>query len=58
MNGGVILTVGMGDIGQLGLGPDVEEKSLPAVVPSLTDVVAVAAGGLHTVCIDKAGKVG
>ncbi|KAK4303800.1 hypothetical protein Pmani_024218 [Petrolisthes manimaculis] len=57
VTGGVILTVGMGDIGQLGLGPDVEEKSLPAVVPSLTDIVAVAAGGLHTVCIDKAGKV-
>lgn len=57
MKGGVVLTFGMGDIGQLGLGPDMMEKSLPAVVPNLTDIVAVAAGGLHTVCVDKAGKV-
>ncbi|XP_042227472.1 regulator of chromosome condensation-like [Homarus americanus] len=54
---GVVLTVGMGDIGQLGLGPDVDEKTRPAVVPNLTDIVAIAAGGLHSVALDKAGKV-
>ncbi|XP_045583192.1 regulator of chromosome condensation [Procambarus clarkii] len=54
---GVLLTVGMGDIGQLGLGPDVEEKTRPAVVTSLSDIVAIAAGGLHSVCLDKTGKV-
>jgi len=54
---GVVLTVGMGDVGQLGLGPDVEEKTRPAMVPDLKDIVAVAAGGLHTVCLDKHGKV-
>ncbi|XP_069959972.1 regulator of chromosome condensation-like isoform X1 [Cherax quadricarinatus] len=54
---GVVLTVGMGDVGQLGLGPDVEEKTRPAVVPALSDIVAIAAGGLHSVFLDTAGKV-
>ncbi|XP_069959978.1 regulator of chromosome condensation-like isoform X3 [Cherax quadricarinatus] len=53
---GVVLTVGMGDVGQLGLGPDVEEKTRPAVVPALSDIVAIAAGGLHSVFLDTAGK--
>ncbi|XP_066971514.1 regulator of chromosome condensation [Macrobrachium rosenbergii] len=57
INGGVVLTVGMGDIGQLGLGDGVEEKTRPALVPDLEDIVAIAAGGLHTVCLDKSGKV-
>ncbi|XP_076058734.1 regulator of chromosome condensation 1 [Oratosquilla oratoria] len=54
---GVPLTVGTGDIGQLGLGPNVEERTRPALVPDLEDVVAVAAGGLHSVSLDKNGKV-
>ncbi|CAL4061856.1 unnamed protein product, partial [Meganyctiphanes norvegica] len=54
---GVVLTVGMGDVGQLGLGPDIEEKTRPGLVPDLKNIVAVAAGGLHTVCLDKDGKV-
>ncbi|XP_018026073.1 regulator of chromosome condensation [Hyalella azteca] len=54
---GVVLTVGMGDIGQLGLGPDVEEKTRVAVVPGLPNIVAVCAGGLHSVCLDEQGKV-
>lgn len=57
VEGGVVLTVGMGDIGQLGLGPDTEEKTRPAVVPGLSDIIAIAAGGLHSMCLDKAGKV-
>ena len=53
-----MLTVGMGDIGQLGLGPDVEEKTRVALVPGLPDnIVAVSAGGLHTICLDDTGKV-
>lgn len=58
MESGVVLTVGMGDVGQLGLGPDVEEKSRPALVDLPEGIVAIAAGGLHTVCLDKKGKVG
>lgn len=57
VEGGVVLTVGMGDIGQLGLGPDVEERTRPGVVNLPEDIVAIAAGGLHTVCLDKNGKV-
>ena len=54
----VVLAVGMGDIGQLGLGPDVEEKTRVALVPGLPDnIVAVSAGGLHSVCLDDQGKV-
>lgn len=57
VEGGVVLTVGMGDVGQLGLGPDVEEKTRPGVVDLPEGIVAIAAGGLHTVCLDKNGKV-
>lgn len=57
VDSGVVLTVGMGDVGQLGLGPDVEEKTRPAVVDLPEGIVAIAAGGLHTVCLDKNGKV-
>lgn len=55
---GVVLTCGMGDVGQLGLGEDVEEKTRPGLVPDLENIVAVAAGGLHSVVVDKDGKVG
>ena len=58
MDNGVVLTVGMGDVGQLGLGPDVEERTRPALVIHPEGIVAIAAGGLHTVCLDKKGKVG
>ena len=55
---GLVLTVGTGDVGQLGLGPDVEEKTRPGHVASLAaGVVAVAAGGLHTVCLTNDGQV-
>ena len=57
VEGGVILTVGMGDIGQLGLGEEVEERTRPALVPNLENIVAIAAGGLHTACVNKDGKV-
>ena len=56
IDGGILLSVGMGDVGQLGLGIDVEEKTRPAVVSDVKDVVALAAGGLHTVCLNKDGK--
>ena len=54
---GVVLCVGTGDIGQLGLGPDTEERTRPGIVTGVPNAVAVAAGGLHTVCLDKSGKV-
>ncbi|CAG5093829.1 Similar to RCC1: Regulator of chromosome condensation (Mesocricetus auratus), partial [Cotesia congregata] len=54
---GVALTVGQGDVGQLGLGEDVMEKTRPAVIPGHNDIVAIAAGGMHNVCLTKSGKV-
>lgn len=52
-----MLVTGAGDVGQLGLGPDVLEKSRPALVPLEHEVVDVCAGGMHTVCLTKDGKV-
>merc|ERR1712241_1407200 len=54
---GVVLTLGQGDTGQLGLGPDVMERSKPGLVKDLKNVIAVCAGGMHTVCLTQEGKV-
>eukprot|EP00093_Oithona_nana_P004164 04164.XXX_153890_152127_1 [CDS] Oithona nana genome sequencing. len=54
---GVVLTLGQGDTGQLGLGPDIMERSKPGLVKDLANVVAVCAGGMHTVCLAKDGRV-
>lgn len=54
---GVVLVTGAGDVGQLGLGPDVVEKTRPALVNLENEVVDVCAGGMHTVCLTKDGKV-
>lgn len=48
---------GAGDVGQLGLGLDVLEKSRPAVVKIEHEVVDICAGGMHTVCLTNQGKV-
>ena len=55
-SGGIVLTVGQGDTGQLGLGEDVVEKSKPGVV-NVKDAVDIAAGGMHSVCLSKGGEV-
>lgn len=54
---GVVLTLGQGDTGQLGLGPDIMERSKPALVKDIKNVVAISAGGMHTVCLTKEGQV-
>lgn len=54
---GNVYTVGQGDVGQLGLGPDVMELSRPTLVQDLKDVVDVVAGGMHTLCLTADGKV-
>ena len=53
---GVVLTMGQGETGQLGLGPDVDERKRPTLVKSLVDVVEVVAGGMHTVCLTAQGN--
>lgn len=54
---GVALTTGTGDCGQLGLGTDIEEKTRPTLVDIKHEIVDVCAGGMHTVCLTKEGKV-
>ena len=53
---GCVLTLGEGDTGQLGLGPDVLERAKPAKV-NVPNMVQVCAGGMHTVCLTKSGEV-
>lgn len=54
---GVILVTGAGDVGQLGLGPDVLEKSRMVLVNLDEEIVDVCAGGMHTICLTQTGKV-
>ncbi|NXJ71359.1 RCC1 protein, partial [Rostratula benghalensis] len=54
---GLVLTLGQGDVGQLGLGEDVMERKKPALVTLPEMMVQVEAGGMHTVCLSQAGKI-
>ncbi|XP_048488202.1 regulator of chromosome condensation [Plutella xylostella] len=55
---GRVYTCGMGDVGQLGLGEDIMETTKFKYVSSMGDnMVAVCAGGMHTVALDKDGVV-
>ncbi|KAK9885818.1 hypothetical protein WA026_013690 [Henosepilachna vigintioctopunctata] len=55
---GVVLVTGQNDVGQLGLGDEVMEKNRFALldIPE-QQIVDVCAGGMHTVCLTKSGKV-
>ncbi|XP_045155115.1 regulator of chromosome condensation isoform X3 [Echinops telfairi] len=53
---GKVLTLGQGDVGQLGLGENVMERKKPALVPIPEDVIQAEAGGMHTVCLSKTGQ--
>ncbi|XP_022092763.1 regulator of chromosome condensation-like [Acanthaster planci] len=58
---GHVLTLGQGDVGQLGLGEDMYERKKPTLVP-LPDgaqgkIVEAIAGGMHTVCLTSAGEI-
>lgn len=53
-----MLSCGTGDVGQMGLGEDVLEKTRPALVSSITEpLVDVYAGGMHSLCLSKTGNV-
>ncbi|VDI14481.1 regulator of chromosome condensation [Mytilus galloprovincialis] len=54
---GIPLTLGEGDVGQLGLGEDVMERMRPAVVKLDDKIVQVCAGGMHTVCLTNKGEI-
>ncbi|XP_073522455.1 regulator of chromosome condensation [Phyllobates terribilis] len=54
---GFVLTLGQGDVGQLGLGEDVLERKKPALVSLPEPIVQVEAGGMHTVCLGASGSI-
>ncbi|XP_065186805.1 regulator of chromosome condensation-like [Sycon ciliatum] len=56
---GTLLTLGQGDMGQLGLGEDIMERRRPAIVRELEDIPIkqVVCGGMHTVALTTEGKV-
>ncbi|KAI9001996.1 regulator of chromosome condensation 1/beta-lactamase-inhibitor protein II [Gaertneriomyces semiglobifer] len=56
---GEVFVCGSGDCGQLGLGQDVLEKEKLAKIAFFDDkdIVAVYAGGLHNIALDKNGKL-
>lgn len=54
---GNVLSCGQGEVGQLGLGEDVFEKTRPALIPSLRDIVDISAGGMHNLCLTRRGEV-
>lgn len=54
----MVLTLGQGDVGQLGLGENVMERKKPALVSIPEDIVQAEAGGMHSVCLSKSGQVG
>ncbi|XP_007439901.1 regulator of chromosome condensation [Python bivittatus] len=54
---GLVLTLGQGDLGQLGLGPDVLARKRPALVQLPEKIIQAEAGGVHTVCLTETGKI-
>ena len=58
---GHVLTVGQGDVGQLGLGEDVMERKYPQTVCGSDiqgkNVIQVTCGGMHTVALSEDGNV-
>ncbi|KAL7980438.1 hypothetical protein Chor_001592 [Crotalus horridus] len=54
---GLVLTLGQGDLGQLGLGPDVLARKRPALLQLPEKIIQAEAGGVHTVCLSETGKI-
>uniref|UniRef100_A0A8C5P850 Regulator of chromosome condensation 1 n=1 Tax=Leptobrachium leishanense TaxID=445787 RepID=A0A8C5P850_9ANUR len=55
--GGLVLTLGQGDVGQLGLGENVMERKKPAFAKLPEEIVQAEAGGMHTVCLGVSGTI-
>ena len=56
---GYVLAVGENLSNQLGMGPDVDDKKKPQIAKELdaTNIVQVAAGGMHSACLSQDGLV-
>uniref|UniRef100_A0A8C4HCI0 Regulator of chromosome condensation 1 n=1 Tax=Dicentrarchus labrax TaxID=13489 RepID=A0A8C4HCI0_DICLA len=55
--GGQVLVLGQGDVGQLGHGEDVIQRKKPALVTLPEKIIQAIAGGMHTVCLSDTGHV-
>lgn len=56
-NKGILLSCGTGDVGQLGLGEDVMEKTRAAPIASIKNAVSISAGGMHSIVLTDNGEV-
>ncbi len=54
---GTVLTWGSDEFGQLGDGTALEDKSTPVVIGGASNVVAIAAGGFHTLALKADGTM-
>jgi hypothetical protein len=54
---GTLMVWGTGDMGQLGLGEDIQEKGRPFPLPLGAPVLHVACGGMHTLAVTSTGHV-
>lgn len=54
---GNLLSCGQNEVGQLGLGEDVPEKTRPALLATAKNVIDISAGGMHSLYLTKDGKV-
>lgn len=54
---GNVLVCGQNDVGQLGFSDDVPEKTRPALLPAVKDVVDIKAGGMHSLCLTSNGEI-
>jgi len=56
---GKILTLGQGDVGQLGLGDEIQERKRPAPIKDVDGIqfMQVACGGMHTAGVTQQGGV-
>lgn len=55
---GSLLACGQNDVGQLGMNPEeVSEKSRPAMVTEVSEIVDVKAGGMHSLCLTISGEI-
>lgn len=54
---GNLLSCGTGDVGQLGLGEMYMEKSRPALVSGVENIVNISAGGMHSLALTRNGEI-
>ena len=53
------MTLGQGDVGQLGLGEEILERKRPAMIKDVEGIkfIQVTCGGMHTIGVTDHGEV-